>query len=68
MFQKKNLEDRKMPEKANTLLQTTVLRRYFLLFSACLISGAIHEVGNYKLTFAVELPLSDGDEVLYFLA
>lgn len=43
-------------------------RRYFLLFSAFLISGAIHGVGNYRVTYTVGLPLSDGNEVLYFLA
>lgn len=43
-------------------------RRYFLLLSAFFVSGAIHGVGNYRVTYAMGLPLSDGNEILYFLA
>ena len=43
-----------------------LLKRYFLLFAAFLVSGLIHAGGSYNVTRALGLPRSDGGEVGYF--
>jgi Membrane bound O-acyl transferase family len=43
-------------------------RRYFLILSSFIISGAIHTVGSYNVTRSLGIPLSDGGEFAYYLA
>lgn len=44
-----------------------LLKRYFLIFAAFFVSGLIHAAGSYNVTRALNLPLSDGGEIKYFL-
>lgn len=53
-------------QKSRALLPR-LLKRYFLLFTAFLISGLIHAAGSYKVIRALGLPRSDGGEIGYFL-
>lgn len=53
-------------QKSRALLPR-LLKRYFLIFSAFLVSGLIHAAGSYNVTRAMGLPLSDGGEIGYFL-
>lgn len=52
-------------QKARTLLPR-LLKRYFLLLGTFLTSGLIHAAGSYNVTRALNLPLSDGGEIMYF--
>ena len=53
-------------QKSRALLPR-LLKRYFLLFAAFLVSGLIHAAGSYNVTRALGLPRSDGGEIGYFL-
>ena len=44
-----------------------LVKRYFLIYSAFLISGLIHAAGSYNVTRALGLPRTDGGEIGYFL-
>ena len=44
-----------------------LLKRYFLLFAAFVVSGLIHAAGSYNVTRALGIPRSDGGEIGYFL-
>lgn len=53
-------------QKSRALLPR-LLKRYFLLFAAFLVSGLIYAGGNHNVTRALGLPRSNGGEVGYFL-
>ena len=53
-------------QKSRTLLPQ-LLKRYFLLYAAILVSGLIHAAGSYNVTRALGLPRSDGGEIVYFV-
>ena len=52
-------------QKARTLLPR-LLKRYFLLLATFFTSGLIHAAGSYNVTRALNIPLSDGGEIMYF--
>ena len=52
-------------QKSRALLPR-LLKRYFLLLATFFTSALIHAAGSYNVTRALNLPLSDGGEIMYF--
>jgi Membrane bound O-acyl transferase family len=48
-------------------LPARLLKRYLLVFASFIVSGFIHACGSYNVTRALNLPISDGGELKYFM-
>ncbi|RDL32626.1 uncharacterized protein BP5553_09082 [Venustampulla echinocandica] len=52
--------------KSNSL-PGRLFRRYFLVFGSFFISGVIHSCGTYNVTRALNLPISTGGDLYFYL-